>query len=63
MFKEHPVRHKMNRRLARTIRIERALMADGSSGVVIYYGDRVLVLSDPEAVDLLNVVADTMEAS
>lgn len=63
MFKEHTARHKMNRRLAKTIRVVKAAMSDGTPGVAVYYGDQIVVLTDAEAVDLLNGIADTMEAA
>ena len=62
MFKEKERRHRMNRRLAKDIRVRPAVLADDTHGVVIRYGGDLLVLSSTEAVQLSNLIVDTVEA-
>ena len=62
MFEEKSRRHRMNRRLAKDIRARPAVLADGTHGVVIRYGGDLLVLSSTEAVQLSNLLVDTVEA-
>lgn len=61
MFTEVAVRHRMNRRLAKTVSVEPAVMADARSGVVIKYGDHLVVLTDDEALALANRIADCVD--
>ncbi len=36
-------------------------MADGSPGVVVWYGDNILVMTEAEAIGLANAITDVIE--
>ena len=63
VFTEQPKRHRLNRMLARTTRVEPAVMSNGEHGVAVRYGDQLLVLTEAEAFELTNAITDVMEGA
>ena len=63
LFNEQPRRHRFNRELARSTRVEPAVMADGTAGVVVWYGDHILVMTEAEALGLANAITDVIEGT
>lgn len=61
MFQEQPSKHLMNRRLARVSTTKPATLSDGRKGVVIHWGDRLLVMSTEEAQKLTQDVTDALQ--
>lgn len=61
MFIENPNLHKMNRRLSKTTKISSAQVSDGTHGVVIYYGDHIMVLNKDEALNIATRIVDTLD--
>lgn len=51
----------MNRRLARVSTTKPATLSDGRKGVVIHWGDRLLVMSTEEAQKLTQDVTDALQ--
>lgn len=38
-------------------------MADGTAGVVVWYGDHILVMTEAEALGLANAITDVIEGT
>lgn len=62
MFKESLRMHGDNRRFAETLAAEPALIADGTTGVVIHHGKRLIVLTHDEATTLMQQVSEALSA-
>lgn len=62
MFTEQRDKFALNRRLADSMRVRPALIADGSTGIVIHHGNNLVVLTHDEALTLANTIVDRCEA-
>ena len=62
MFTEKLTMHGDNRRFASNLTVDPALIADGSEGVVIHHGKRVMVFTRDEALSIIERIAEVMDA-
>lgn len=61
MFTEKLTMHGDNRRFAALLRVEPALIADGTEGIVVRHGNRVMVFTKDEAVTLIESIVEVFE--
>lgn len=61
MFTEKLTMHGDNRRFAAGLTAEPALIADGTQGVVVRHGSRVMVFTRDEAYDLIQSMTEVIE--
>ena len=61
MFKEKLTMHGDNRRYAANLEIRPALIADGSEGVMVRHGKRIMVFTRDEAQTLLEGIKEVLE--
>ena len=62
MFTEKLTMHGDNRRYAADLEIQPALIADGSEGVMVRHGKRIMVFTRDEALSLIERIAEVMDA-
>lgn len=62
MFTEKLTMHGDNRRFAASLQVEPALIADGTEGIVVRHGSRVMVFTRDEAVTLAESITEGLEA-
>ena len=60
-FIEKGHRRLLNARIARRTKVEPAQLSDGRSGVVMKFDGLIVVMSNDEAVQLANRIADVVE--
>lgn len=61
MFTEKLTMHGDNRRFAALLRVEPALIADGTQGIVVRHGSRVMVFTEDEAALLIEGITEVIE--
>lgn len=61
MFNENPGLFHMNRDLSKKTKIKPAKISNGDQGVVIYYGNNIMVLTREEAVRLATGLVDNID--
>lgn len=60
-FKETPEKYNRNRQLMQESRIERAILADGTKGVVAWVGKFPILMTRAEAISFATRIADKLE--
>ena len=63
MFTEADHFHERNRVLAKQAKAQPATLADGTTGVVLYWDKYPLTMTDTEAIRVATLIADTVEAN
>ena len=63
MFTEAQHFHERNRVLAKQAKAQPATLADGTTGVVLYWDKYPLTMTDTEAIRVATLIADTVEAN
>ena len=63
MFTEADHFHDRNRVLAKQAKAQPATLADGEIGVVLYWDKYPLTITNPEAIRVATLIADTVEAN
>ncbi|SDS33301.1 hypothetical protein SAMN04489752_1481 [Brevibacterium siliguriense] len=63
MFTEADHFHDRNRVLAKQAIAQPANLADGTTGVVLYWDKYPLTMTNPEAIRVATLIADTVEAN
>ena len=62
MFKEKLTMHGDNRRYAADLEIQPALIADGTEGVMVRHGKRIMVFTRDEAQTLVEGITGAIES-
>ena len=63
MFTEAQHFHERNRALAKQAKAQPATLADGTTGVVLYWDKYPLTMTNHEAIRVATLIADTVEAN
>ena len=63
MFTEAQHFHDRNRVLAKQAKAQPATLADGTTGVVLYWDKYPLTMTNPEAIRVATLIADAVEAN
>ena len=61
MFKEKLTMHGDNRRYAADLEIQPAIIADGTEGVMVRHGKRIMVFTRDEAQTLVEGITEVIE--
>jgi len=61
MFTEKLTMHGDNRQFAARLKVGPAVIADGSEGVVVRHGKRIMVFTRDEALDLATRIVEVLE--